>query len=144
MSQALELIADLSTKDIKLSLSGNKLHVDGPESALTDELLGSLKEHKQGLISILGESICGIPLTELVAEAGEDWQELENNPDMLESFANAIQLKRMRTRGEVPPEYTSTTVCTHCGLVPIFEGAPSHVLGCPWCMNRCANLPMPK
>ena len=27
--------------------------------------------------------------------------------------------------------------------VPIFQGSPSKVDGCPWCFNRNAGLPMP-
>ncbi len=51
----------------------------------------------------------------------------------------------MRERGEVPSNYTSTTICRHCrGPVPIYPGMAERVLGCPWCFNREKGLRMSK
>lgn len=80
--------------------------------------------------------IYGLTLAEIKTEAGSDWPEIEANPVLLDAFARAIQVRRMREHGEVPKHYTSKTDCAHCGPVPIFEGAPDRVLGCPWCFNR--------
>ncbi|MFB3107361.1 MAG: hypothetical protein ACE1ZA_20905, partial [Pseudomonadales bacterium] len=76
--------------------------------------------------------------------AGPDWPEIEHDPPTLEALANSITICRMRERGEVPSNYTSTTVCAHCGPVPIYPGMAERVLGCPWCFNRVKGLPMPK
>lgn len=89
-------------------------------------------------------SIHGIPLSELRALAGPDWPEVEADPALLENLARAVSTRRMRDRGEVPPSYTSNTVCAGCGPVPIFEGAPDRVMGCPWCFNRAAGRPGPR
>ena len=50
----------------------------------------------------------------------------------------------MRERGQIPNHYTSTTTCKHCGPVPIWDGCPPEVLGCPWCFNRHKGLPIPE
>lgn len=78
----------------------------------------------------------GLTLAEVKAEAGADWPEVEADPALLDTFAHAVSVRRMRERGEIPPHYTATTVCAHCGPVPIFEGVPDKVLGCPWCFTR--------
>jgi hypothetical protein len=85
-----------------------------------------------------------LSLVELREQAGKDWPECENDPALVEVLARAVQARRMRERGEVPPHYTATTVCAGCGAVPIFPGAPERVLVCPWCLNRAAGQPIPK
>ncbi len=64
--------------------------------------------------------------------------------DEFQALIRAIQTRRMRERGEVPPHYTEVTVCAHCGPIPIFPDAAARVLGCPWCFNRVAGLPVPR
>lgn len=81
---------------------------------------------------------------ELRQAAGKDWPELAANPVLLECFAHMVAIRKMRERGEVPPSYTATTICAHCGPVPIFPGVAEKVLGCPWCFNRVAGRPVPK
>lgn len=61
-----------------------------------------------------------------------------------EAMARAIEIRRMRERGEIPEHYTAVTVCRHCGPVPIFPGAPGEVEGCPWCFNRTSGRPVPR
>ncbi len=69
--------------------------------------------------------------------AGDEWSRLDNRER--EVLVRAVEARRMRERGEVPAHYTAKTVCAHCGEVPIFEGAPKRVLGCPWCFSRRAR-----
>ncbi len=85
----------------------------------------------------------GLTLTELEKAAGSDWLEVKADPKLAHAFANAIQTRRMRERGQVPSNYTSVTVCAGCGPVPIWVGAPEHVLACPWCFNRLAGRSIP-
>jgi len=85
-----------------------------------------------------------ITLADLQQAAGPDWAEIKNDPATLEALARSITIRRMRECGEVPPDYTATTVCRHCGPVPIYPGVAEHVQGCPWCLNRAKGLPMPK
>ena len=55
----------------------------------------------------------------------------------------SLEVFEMRSRGEVPSNYTAVTKCLRCGPVPIWEGAPAEMLGCPWCFNRREGWPMP-
>ena len=54
-----------------------------------------------------------------------------------------LSIQRLREQGIVPNHYSSVTECQHCGSVPIWEGCPAQVLGCPWCLNRVSGSPMP-
>lgn len=85
----------------------------------------------------------GLTLTELEEVAGPDWPEVEADPQLAQAFANAIQTRRMREHGQIPPSYSSVTVCAGCGPVPMWPDSPAHVLACPWCFNRLAGRPIP-
>lgn len=73
-----------------------------------------------------------------------EWGWLQGNPDALEAYRLAFETRQQREAGMVPPTYTAATVCTGCGPVPIWPGAPARVLGCPWCINRLQGRPIPK
>jgi len=81
---------------------------------------------------------------ELKRQAGDDWEELSNNPAQLVAFADSLAMTQIRESRGVPDHYTATTECKHCGPVPIFEGLPDKVGGCPWCFNRIKGLPIPR
>ncbi len=81
---------------------------------------------------------------ELRREAGDDWDDVSNNPAQLVAFADSLAIVQIRESGGVPDSYTSTTECKHCGTVPIWPDCPPQVNGCPWCFNRLQGLPMPK
>ena len=78
-----------------------------------------------------------------------EWSELlENKNGELEEHqvpvaAEMVAIVEMRERGVAPDHYTSETECKHCGPVPIFEGCPTQVINCPWCLNRIKGLPIP-
>ena len=80
---------------------------------------------------------------------GSEWSELlENKNGELEEHqipvaTDMVAITEMRERGIVPDHYTSETECKHCGPVPIFEGCPPKVNGCPWCFNRIKGLQIP-
>ena len=59
------------------------------------------------------------------------------------AIRGSLEVLETRSRGEVPSHYTAMTNCRRCGSVPIWEGVPAEVLGCPWCLNRREGLPMP-
>ena len=81
--------------------------------------------------------------------SGSEWSELlENkNGELTEAelpiAIEMVAITEMRERGIVPEHYTAETECKHCGPVPIFEGCPPNVNGCPWCFNRIKGLPIP-
>jgi hypothetical protein len=151
---AASLLSDLRAQGVHLEADAGALRYRAPRKAITAELLATLETHKADLLAALSdqESIAviadrhGLTLTELEEAAGPDWPEVEADPKLAQSFANAIQTRRLREHGQIPPSYTSVTVCAGCGPVPIWAGAPEHVLACPWCFNRIAGkaIPTPK
>ncbi|KDB53387.1 hypothetical protein X805_09720 [Sphaerotilus natans subsp. natans DSM 6575] len=52
-SDVLDLVADLAARDIRLSLEGEALRVNGPAGRLPPELIARLRAHKPGLIEFL-------------------------------------------------------------------------------------------
>lgn len=75
---------------------------------------------------------------------GEKSELSEESSALAEALANAIQIRHMREKGEIPQHYTATTLCDGCGWVPIFPGVGERVKGCPWCFNRISGLPVPR
>ena len=59
------------------------------------------------------------------------------------AIRGSLEVLETRSQGEVPSHYTAMTKCRRCGPVPIWEGVPAEVLGCPWCLNRREGWPMP-
>ncbi len=80
---------------------------------------------------------------ELLRAAGDDWPELLTDPAKLIAFADLLAISQIRESGGIPDTYTGKTTCQNCGEVPIWQGCPPQVNGCPWCLNRLAGLPMP-
>jgi hypothetical protein len=65
-----ELVADLNSKGISLEASGDKLKCKGKESALTPELLETLRERKAELIALLaGMCFCEPPMLPAVIDS---------------------------------------------------------------------------
>lgn len=69
----------------------------------------------------------------------EEWAWLSERPEVLTAHRQAMATDRERAAGRVPASYTSRCVCRGCGTVPIWPGAPTYVLGCPWCHVRAGG-----
>ena len=145
---AASLLSDLQAQGVHLEVEAGGLKYRAPRDTMTPELLATLKSHKKDLIAALSSqesaiteiaSKHGLTLSELEEAAGPDWPEVFADLALAQALAHAVQTRRMRERGEVPPHYTASTVCAGCGPVPIWEGAPEKVLACPWCFNRVAR-----
>jgi len=130
---ALPIFSELSGKGIRVRVDGPDL-VLSPKKALTSKLTSRIKKEKPALIK---------SLQEIKRKAGSDWDEIANDPAQLKAFAELLMIEDMRQKGVVPGHYTATTTCKHCGLVPIWDGCPPEVNGCPWCFNRHKGLPIP-
>lgn len=55
-------------------------------------------------------------------------------------------IEQQREKGEVPSHYTKIVICQGCGPVWLWPGSGNKdgvVFGCPWCLNRGKNLPVP-
>ncbi len=129
---ALPIFSELSGKGIRVRVDGPDL-VLSPKKALTSKLASRIKKEKSALIR---------SLQEIQRKAGADWDETANDPVQLNAFAELLMIVEMREKGIVPDHYTAITACIHCGPVPIFEGCPPQVDGCPWCFNRIKGLPI--
>ena len=57
-----ELLNELQTKGITLTVDGDKLHYKGPRGALTPELIEGLRERKAEIISLMQCGWCKVPL----------------------------------------------------------------------------------
>ena len=128
------LLSELSDRGIRVRPNGQKINLS-PKEALTPELIDRIKSEKPGLLR---------ELERVRKEAGEDWDEIANDPAQLKAFAELLMISEMRSQGIAPDHYTATATCTHCGPVPIWESCPPEVNGCPWCLNRVAGLPIPE
>ena len=131
---ALPMIAELSNKGIRVGIDGDELTLRAPKGVLTPALVEKYRAQKSNLLRSLAE---------VREQAGDDWQEIAGDPDKLKAFTELVMINDMRQRGIVPDHYTAMTKCSGCGTVPIFEGVPERVSGCPWCFNRLKGLPMP-
>ena len=131
---ALAILSELSDRGITVTPNGENVTVT-PKDAMTPELVKRIKSEKPALLS---------ELEKIRREAGNDWEEIANDPKQLKAFCELLMIEDMRLKGVTPDHYTSTTECKHCGHVPIWEGCPPDVQGCPWCFNRIKGLPVPE
>ena len=69
----------------------------------------------------------------------EEWALMSQHPEVLTAYRLALATGQERVAGRVPVSYTSHCVCRGCGTVPIWPGAPTYVLGCPWCHVRAGG-----
>ena len=130
---ALALFSELSDRGITIRTNGPDVVVS-PKNALTPDLVTRIKKDKSELLD---------SLQSIQEKAGKDWREVSRSPESLKAFANMMAIEDMRLNGVAPDHYTSTTTCKHCGPVPIWDGCPPDVHGCPWCFNRHQDLPIP-
>jgi hypothetical protein len=132
---ALPLLIEFSEMGIKVRVEGTDLALTAPKGALTSSFVSRIKEEKMALL---------VSLDRIRDKAGYDWLEVANDPAQLKTFVDMLAIEDMRHRGVVPNHYTAATECQRCGPVPVWEGCPPEVKGCPWCFNRHAGLPIPK
>lgn len=135
MSAAFDLLQRVRDAGGVVKSEGNRLELRAPQP-LPSDLMDDLRQHKAELLAALR-------LDQLRVLAGDDWAVLQSSPVLLAAFSAAIETRRMREQGEIPPHYTATTVCARCGPVHIFPGCGPSVEGCPWCLNRVAGSPIP-
>ncbi len=132
---ALPIITEITDQGITARVEGDEIALSAPKGTLTPEVIAELKSKKPDLLR---------SLRELQERAAQDWEKISKSPEQLKALAELIMIDDMRHRGIVPDHYTSATECRYCGPVPIFEGCPPEVHGCPWCFNRLTGLPVPQ
>ena len=130
---ALPLLSELAGRGVHIRVDGHNLAVS--QAKLTNSLITKIQDNKTALIA---------GLEKLRRIAGSDWEEIAGDPKQLKVFAELLMIEDMRQKGICPHHYTATTTCKYCGPVPIWDGCPPEVHGCPWCFNRIKRLPIPK
>ena len=131
---AASIIHEALADGIALTLSpAGTIRVKG-SSSVVSHWAPLIRQHKDELIAIM-------------QAAGDDWPDIQNQPDNLAAFVHAVQTRLMREQGQVPARYTQPSHCEACGPVwPVWlwQGAPGFVYGCPWCFNRVNGQPIPR
>lgn len=159
------LIRDLSACGVRLSRNGDKLRVEAPAGVLTPSLRAMLLEAKPSILDGLPDAqarerlltlaqVEGIDSALVQAmSAGELAGCVDQTDDFLRAYLRALRDTAMRERGWPPDDETSTIRCARCGpvyatpevarVLPVVNGLPT-ALGCTWCHNRGAGLPIPR
>lgn len=86
----------------------------------------------------------GVTLATMRAAAGADWPEIADRPAALDALALLLRTRRERDRGDRPAHYTQPARCATCGPVWLWDGAPAHLLACPWCLTLPARATIPR
>ena len=126
---------------IREPLEGNENKASSPGS------LGS-----PGISSLLDNAIfttiSDLPITADEIQTVLDKDDIENwinSKTSTISLVNRAIIALARSeinQGNIPAYFTKRAVCALCGPVWLwFEG---NVAGCPWCVNRINNLPIPR
>ena len=90
--------------------------------------------YREGVAASLIERLPDAELegVELLADAG------------LSAYARMIEADADRMQGRVPRGWNQAAACRRCGPVILWPGAPSDVLGCPWCVPRSRGISLPR
>lgn len=147
---AAQILREAEGMGVILRIEGGKLRFTAPAGIMSDDLRARLKQHRDEVLVIIIAERHGIVPADLIEAAGADWAEIDGHVDAVEALASAIRCNQHRARGQRPPEYTEPAVCVRCGPVWLFPSPEidgkwhQPVLGCPWCHNRGARLPIPR
>lgn len=102
-------------------------------------------EESQRLRLIRIAQTAELPVREVLHLAKGDCHLLATLPDTAcLTYARALIDTADRHDGYTPSGWTQACSCKRCGPVWLWPDAPEHVLGCPWCFNRAADLPIPR
>lgn len=155
MNAALRILDDARRQGVRLSINGDKLHV---EPTLPPGLVVALKANKPQIMARLklealaGEACVSLkgyitPAALLSKLAPEDLTDLEAMPTdtavrFLRAFATAGVWTDMRRQGIAPPGWDKYATCKLCG--PVLLWREMTVSGCPWCWNRLHGVKIPR
>lgn len=75
----------------------------------------------------------------------DDVAACEGLPDeTLLAYLRALDRGTIMDAGIAPEGYTQAAHCDGCGPVWLWQGAPDHLVACPWCFRRKACKPLPR
>lgn len=165
---AATLIRELAGTGIRLSVTGDRLHVEAKPGTVTDDLRRLLAENKTDLLAALSASVAdqtarllaairaaSLPDALLSASAPKSGELAVLSDDALRAYVSTLADDAQRRAGRVPKDDTATLLCRSCGPVfvhpaiaaamPTVAGIP-RALGCPWCFvpNIQNNMAIPR
>jgi hypothetical protein len=106
---------------------------------------GTASEEAQRLRLIRIVQAAGLPVYDVLRLARGYSDCLANLSDATcLAYACALLATAKRRGGCQPDGWGQASTCARCGAVWLWHGAPTHVLGCPWCFNRAAGRPIPR
>ncbi len=87
----------------------------------------------------------GISIEKIQKFLSGDWEMYKDNAEALAGWADLLSERQQMERGEIPKDFISVTHCSCCGdvFVPPAIANNGSVLGCPWCLNKSKQLPIP-
>lgn len=120
-----------------------------PEGSVIDmpaALLTRLHDRVEVLSTHAALQYIGVTMDELEDELDmdPDWPILQMDQRRLIDFAMGIKKRKLREAGIAPESYTAVRECQGCGPVFLEPWNPAKVVGCPWCLNRVQDLPIPR
>lgn len=144
LSNAEAILEHAKAANIQFLVKNDKLIVEAPPGAMTDDFKQCLLKNKETLMFILTHH--GISQNELKTFLAEDWNDYQDNPESLIAWSDLLANRRLIEQGTLPPNFTAITHCNGCGnvFVPPEVTTGGTVFGCPWCRNRVDGLPIPK
>lgn len=137
MSRWLDMLARQETRDSSTPKTGKRASRGFPGSTITgiDDIPGRIEKACYAVKSELDLTPDPQQVTKLLLQWIDD-----NAGD----FAYTVGTTELRKKGSIPPNYTDTTTCRGCGVVPVPEGSSETADICPWCFNRVQGLPVPR
>lgn len=149
---ALAILEETRRHGLRLSINGDKLHVEPLPPPKTLERLRAAKPQLMAALKLeaaAAEVCAGLdnvtPADVSAALAPEDiadWQSGAFDVKALRGFVLALSATRYRELGIAPPGWTKYATCERCG--PVFLWAEVKVAGCPWCWNRVHAVKIPR
>lgn len=88
------------------------------------------------------EKDLNISVVEIKKQAGEDWEWISSNSEILNSFTAILQEQQLMRSGKIPKNFTVYTFCDACQKqVPVPPALANNgkVLGCPWCHIKISH-----
>lgn len=112
----------------------------------TAKISGQVHENNEATTTHLTQtrSFQEVSHDDLVQLAGDDWEEVKDDPKAVEALAHMVRTTRFMKAGIRPPDYTKACHCKNCGWVWLWEGCLPEVLACPWCHIREPGVHIPR
>ncbi len=157
------ILETLRRHGVSIRREGDRLKLKPADGTVPADVVELARAHKPELLALLPDTRPRIELRDRLRRLAEveglpralvdRLTAADLHPDHGAHLLNDAGLRRwlhvlqegggMR-QGIVPAGWTQACTCARCGPVLLWTGAPSRVLGCPWCHVRRAGGPVPR